>query len=166
MKLQNREYQNRSARDLRRLLKGDKRVVAVGPTGCGKTRIATLLIEAEPRWHALFVVHRYEMADQAYRAFAASGVQVGIVMAQEETLHGEHRVDSLSTAATTRASKRPSTGHARSVATSSSSVSGQLIMRQMQSMNHKWGCPANGWRTCWRTQRVTRSSSRRTLQNR
>ncbi len=47
MKLQTREYQVPSVRNLRRLLKDDKRVVAVGPTGSGKTLLATLLIDAE-----------------------------------------------------------------------------------------------------------------------
>jgi len=30
---------------------------------------------------------------KAYRSFASNGVRVGIVMAQEESLHGSHRVD-------------------------------------------------------------------------
>jgi DNA repair protein RadD len=93
VKLQDREYQARSVRDLRRLLKDGKRVVAVGPTGCGKTHIATMLIAAERRWRVLFVVHRYELADQAWRSLTSNGITAGIVMAQEETLRGAHRVD-------------------------------------------------------------------------
>lgn len=68
-------------------------MLAVGPPGCGKTVIASQIIQAEPRWRVLFVVHRYELADQAYKTLLAMGVHVGIVMAQDEALHGSKRLD-------------------------------------------------------------------------
>lgn len=92
-KLAPRPYQSRAVVVIRRLLRAGRRVVAVGPTGCGKTHIASMLIGAEPAWSVLFVVHRYELADQAYRALADNGIRAGIVMAQEEALHGSHRLD-------------------------------------------------------------------------
>lgn len=89
-----REYQNAASRALLQLLRPiGSRVLAVGPTGCGKTHIATMLIASRARWRVLFVVHRYELADQAYAALVRAGIRAGIVMAQEEALHGSHRVD-------------------------------------------------------------------------
>ena len=90
---QPREYELRAVRDLRVRLPRHRRVLAVGPTGCGKTVIAAMLIESDERWRVLFVVHRYELADQAHRALTQIGIRCGIIMAQEESMHGSARSD-------------------------------------------------------------------------
>lgn len=61
---QPRSYQIKAVRVLTDRLGVHDRVVAVGPTGCGKTQIAARL--SAKRNRVLFVVHRYELADQAY----------------------------------------------------------------------------------------------------
>lgn len=92
-KLEPRAYQRTAARVLPERLIDHDRVLAVGPTGCGKTQIAAMLIAKMRTWRrVLFVVHRYELADQAYKAMRANGITAGIVMAQEEIVHGSHRV--------------------------------------------------------------------------
>lgn len=93
MKTEPRKYQMAAVSALRNSLRDGGRVIAVGPTGCGKTHVASMLIKAEPKRRVLFIVHRYELADQAYKALASSGIRAGILMAQEETLHGSHRCD-------------------------------------------------------------------------
>lgn len=94
---QPRDYEARAVSALRDSLPRNRRVLAVGPTGCGKTVIASMLIATEPAWRVLFVVHRYELADQAYKALARNGIRAGIVMAQDEALRRrqghESRVD-------------------------------------------------------------------------
>lgn len=93
-KTEPRKYQATAVRALRKALSSERnRVVAVGPTGCGKTHIAAMLLRSQPQTRALFVVHRYELADQAYQALTRAGIRAGIVMAQEEQLHGDGRVD-------------------------------------------------------------------------
>jgi superfamily II DNA or RNA helicase len=92
-----RSYETRAVSELRDLLKTHKRVIAVGPTGCGKTVIASLLIRngiRDKRWRrVLFVAHRYELIDQAYKRLATAGLRCGILMASEEALNGTERVD-------------------------------------------------------------------------
>lgn len=90
---QPRPYETRAVKELRVLLTAHERVLAVGPTGCGKTVIASMLIALMAKWRVLFVVHRYELADQAYKALRASGIDAGIIMAQEERMHGSHRAN-------------------------------------------------------------------------
>jgi len=90
---QPRPYETRAVKELRILLTAHECVLAVGPTGCGKTVIASMLLTLMKSWRVLFVVHRYELADQAYKALRASGVDAGIIMAQEERMHGSHRAD-------------------------------------------------------------------------
>lgn len=87
-----RPYQIEAARVLPDRIGQHGRVLAVGPTGCGKNLIASLLIKAESTLRVLFVVHRYEMADQAWQALRSNGIECGILMAQEESLYGSRRV--------------------------------------------------------------------------
>lgn len=88
-----RAYEARAVLELRAKLRTAGRVIAVGPTGCGKTVVASALIQAETAWKTLFIVHRYELADQAHRSLASTGVEAGVIMAQEEAIHGSWRVD-------------------------------------------------------------------------
>jgi len=87
-----RPYEVAAVSALQPLIERERRVIAVGPTGCGKTVIASMLIDAWADKRVLFVVHRYELADQAYKSLRAIGVDVGMVMAQDERIHGVERV--------------------------------------------------------------------------
>jgi len=93
LKLERRSYEDRAVRDLRGDLAKHKRVIGVAPTGSGKTVIASLLIKREPRWSkVLWLAHRYELIDQAYNTLQGLGLSVGVIMAQDEQLHGDERV--------------------------------------------------------------------------
>ncbi len=93
MKLERRQYEDAAVRALRADLKKHKRVIAVSPTGSGKTVIAALLVKREPRWkRVLFLAHRYELIDQAFDKLTGLGLDVGVMMAQDEVLHGDERV--------------------------------------------------------------------------
>lgn len=93
MKLERRAYETRAVTDIRAALTEHRRVVAVGPTGCGKTVVASMLIKQQPEWNVLFVAHKYELVDQAHAQLAAQGIRAGVIMAQDERLHGADRVD-------------------------------------------------------------------------
>lgn len=94
MRIERRGYEERAVANLRKELALHRRVVAVSPTGSGKTVIAALLIGAEPRWRkVLWLAHRYELVDQAHKTLTKLGVDAGIMMAQEETLRGDARVN-------------------------------------------------------------------------
>lgn len=95
MKLERRPYETRAVSNIRKALIEHRRVVAVGPTGCGKTVVAAMLIKQEPAWRVLFVAHRYEIIDQAYAQLAKQGVTAGVIMASDERLHGCDRVDPI-----------------------------------------------------------------------
>jgi DNA repair protein RadD len=92
MAFEKRAYETRAARDIPELLAQHGRVLAVGPTGCGKTVIAAMIIK---RWsgRVLFLAHKYELIDQAYRRLADAGVAAGVVMAHDESLNGDERVN-------------------------------------------------------------------------
>ncbi len=94
MRFEKRRYETRAVRALRTALPRDKRVIAVGPTGSGKTVIASLLVKQEPRWkRVLFLAHRFELVDQAYNALTALGLRVGVIMATDEAVNGLGRFD-------------------------------------------------------------------------
>jgi len=94
MKIGKRPYQQRAVKNLRKELKASKRVLAVAPTAAGKTVIASLLIKASPEYKkVLWVAHRWELIDQAYKSLKDLGLDVGILMAQDESLHGQERVN-------------------------------------------------------------------------
>jgi superfamily II DNA or RNA helicase len=64
---------------------GHRRIVIQGPTGCGKTAIATHMITramAKNR-RVWFCVHRQELLDQSSAAFAAAGIPHGVIAAGE-----------------------------------------------------------------------------------
>lgn len=94
MKLESRAYETRAVRDLRRDLPKHRKVLAVAPTGAGKTVIASLLVKREKRWKkVLWLAHRHELIDQAYATLTGLGLDVGVTMAQDERLHGDERVN-------------------------------------------------------------------------
>lgn len=94
MKIERRPYEEKAVRDLRALLPEHRRVLMVSPTGSGKTVIASLLVRHEPRWRkVLWLAHRHELIDQAYETLTALDLTVGVIMAQDERLHGTVRID-------------------------------------------------------------------------
>lgn len=78
-----RDYQETMIRDARSSLTTNKRILLVGPTGCGKTVLALEMIRgavAKNR-RVLFLCHRRELVRQSSRAFWTAGVEHGMVMA-------------------------------------------------------------------------------------
>lgn len=86
MSFQRRAYEERAVSQLADALKSKRHVLAVGPTGSGKTVVAAMLIK-RLGGRVLFLAHRYELVDQAYKALAAMGLRPGVIMAQDEGLH-------------------------------------------------------------------------------
>lgn len=69
-----RGYQSRAVRVLPGLLVAKRRVVLVGPTGSGKTVVAThTLLELRGK-RVLWVAHRWELLDQARNQLIAAGI--------------------------------------------------------------------------------------------
>lgn len=92
MKRDRRHYQDVAVTAIETALKKYQRVLAVGPTGCGKTVIAARVIE-RAKGQVLFVAHAHEIIDQTHRRLADGRVVAGVMMAQEERLNGTDRVD-------------------------------------------------------------------------
>lgn len=93
MKLERRGYELRAIAAIETALSEHRRVVAVGPTGCGKTVVAAMVIKRAKLSRVLFVAHKHELVDQAHAQLAAQGIKAGVIMAQDERLHGADRVD-------------------------------------------------------------------------
>jgi DNA repair protein RadD len=65
-KLELRDYETKAVRELPKLLATFGRVVAVGPTGCGKTVIGAAIVAARAkRTRVLWLAHREELLNQA-----------------------------------------------------------------------------------------------------
>ena len=89
--LEQRAYEQEAVQALRKLLPAQRRVLAVGPTGSGKTVIGALLLDAEPRWRrVLWLAHRVELIEQARAQLVALGIRCGVRCASYEQLHPEH----------------------------------------------------------------------------
>jgi DNA repair protein RadD len=85
-----RKYQEEAVRHLITALPRHRRVIAVAPTGAGKTVVAAMLLKAEPRWRrVLFLAHTYELVDQARARLADLGIAAGVIMAGDEVRHGD-----------------------------------------------------------------------------
>lgn len=77
-----RDYQEKIIDDIREQWRsGKKRVVAVLPTGSGKTALSTwMLAEAKERGNkCLFLVHRKELLDQTCSEFKRQGLLFGLI---------------------------------------------------------------------------------------
>src|SRR6478752_447939 len=82
MALKLRGYQGRGVRQLLRAFKRHRRIVAVAPTGSGKTVIAVALLKKWPNKRVLWVAHRIELLRQAVKELVAAGFdesEVGIL---------------------------------------------------------------------------------------
>lgn len=91
MKLEKRPYEANAVRNLRIELPAYKRVLAVAPTGAGKTVIATLLLGVEKRWRrVLWLAHRSELIGQARESLMSLGVPCGVRCTSYEALHPDH----------------------------------------------------------------------------
>jgi DNA repair protein RadD len=89
--IENRPYEARAVRDLRISLPAYKRVLAVAPTGAGKTVVATMLIGVELRWRrVLWLAHRTELIEQARQILIGLGVPCGVRCASYEQRHPEY----------------------------------------------------------------------------
>lgn len=77
-----RDYEAKAVQDLSALLGEHRRVVAVGPTGCGKTVIGAALVSRQPNKRVLWLAHRFELLRQAADELEKGGVlatQIGIL---------------------------------------------------------------------------------------
>lgn len=91
MKLDRRSYEEQAVAVLGPQLFTDRRVLAVAPTGSGKTVMGSMLIANVKRWRrVLWLAHRTELIDQARTRLVNLGVQCGVQCAKYEQLHPEH----------------------------------------------------------------------------
>lgn len=80
-----RDYQIKGYRDINQAFKLYKRVLAVGPTGMGKTVLGVMV--AKKRKRCLWLAHRVELIDQAVKALIDAGVResdIGILHGGEK----------------------------------------------------------------------------------
>lgn len=81
-------YETKAVKALRRLLPKHRRVVAVGPTGSGKTVIGAAFIKVSREKRVLWIAHRVELLRQARRELVAAGIpedDIGFLSGVEET---------------------------------------------------------------------------------
>lgn len=89
--IEHRPYEAKAVRELRIELPAYKHVLAVAPTGAGKTVVATLLIGVEKRWRrVLWLAHRAELIEQARQSLLGLGIPCGVRCAAYEQRHPEH----------------------------------------------------------------------------
>ncbi len=92
MKIRKRQYEEDAVTNLRKEFRNSDRVLAVAPTGSGKTVIAAMLVGKVKRWRkVLWLAHRHELIDQAHATLTAMGLRAGVIMAQDEQLNGGDR---------------------------------------------------------------------------
>lgn len=80
-----RPYQTRTLEVLREMFrKGKRRVVLYSPTGSGKTEMGMDMVRGarEREKRVLFVANRVELVGQAWRRFRKSGIDAGIIQAE------------------------------------------------------------------------------------
>ena len=76
-----RPYQSSIVNGIRKAAERHKRIIAVGPTGCGKTIIAGHIAwkATQRKTMIFFLVHREEILRQTIQKFALFGLQCGII---------------------------------------------------------------------------------------
>ncbi|MGH3427825.1 MAG: DEAD/DEAH box helicase [Mycobacteriales bacterium] len=93
-----RPYQRKAIEGLRADWAADKRrVLLVMPTGTGKTYVSVILIldELKAGGRVLYLAHRRELVDQAYRGLLGEGLsesEVGVIMATDKRANPKARV--------------------------------------------------------------------------
>ena len=91
MQLDRRFYEEQAVAVLGPQLLTDRRVLAVAPTGSGKTVVGSMLISEGQRWRrVLWLAHRAELIGQAHDRLVNLGVRCGVQCAKYEQLHPEH----------------------------------------------------------------------------
>lgn len=86
-KLKEREYQTRAVTELLKRFKKHQRIVAVAPTGSGKTFVAAMLLRRFPGKRVLWIAHRLELLYQARDHLKECGVlpgEIGIFSGAEK----------------------------------------------------------------------------------
>ena len=81
--IQLREYQDKAIRDMRDALSSHESILFRGPTGCGKTVIASYMAQqsAARQRKVIFGVHRIELATQTAKTFDQFGIKYGFIAA-------------------------------------------------------------------------------------
>ena len=82
--MQLRDYQEKLISDIRaEFVKGSRAVLAISPTGSGKTATTAAMIQRSVTrgFTALFTVHRQELMDQSITAFREQGIDHGCIAA-------------------------------------------------------------------------------------
>lgn len=90
-RLDRRRYEEQAVTALGPQLLREKRVLAVAPTGAGKTVMGSMLISRNKRWRrVLWLAHRTELIGQARSQLLNLGVHCGVQCAKYEMLHPDH----------------------------------------------------------------------------
>ena len=69
-----RTYETRAVAQIVRAFRSVKRLLAVAPTGAGKTVIGAALIQSRPKLRVLWLAHRWELLEQAIEQLVKAGV--------------------------------------------------------------------------------------------
>lgn len=78
-----RDYQEKAVQDMRAALKDHRSILFRGPTGCGKTVIASYMAQQATarKKRVIFGVHRVELALQTAKTFDQFGIKYGFIAA-------------------------------------------------------------------------------------
>lgn len=81
--IQLRDYQTKAIEDMRAALRDHDSILFRGPTGCGKTVIASYMAQqsAARQRKVIFGVHRIELANQTAKTFDQFGIKYGYIAA-------------------------------------------------------------------------------------
>lgn len=95
MSLEDRKYQDDAIEAAEAYFdEGHLRIVAVGPTGCGKTAVAAKMIIRALRkgMECMFLAHRKELIDQTSLALTKLGVSHGVIMGKHALTRPDAKV--------------------------------------------------------------------------
>lgn len=79
-------FQERAVSALHRKVAETGRVLLVAPTGSGKTVMASAFVDGHRNGDVLFIAHRQEILDQAYRRFSLDGIDKKIRLASVQSM--------------------------------------------------------------------------------